>query len=43
MKAQGESIRAIAEEVKLSKSFVHNVCKVKGFQESSLVASEENI
>lgn len=32
MKAQGKSIRAIAEAVKVSKSFVHKTCKKSGPQ-----------
>jgi DNA invertase Pin-like site-specific DNA recombinase len=32
MKAQGKSIRAIAEAVKVSKSFVHKTCKNLGSQ-----------
>jgi transposase-like protein len=32
MKAQGQSIRAIAEAVKVSKSFVHKTCKKSGPQ-----------
>jgi len=32
MKAQGRSIRAIAEAVKVSKSFVHKTCKNSGLQ-----------
>jgi len=32
MKAQGKSIRAIAEAVKVSKSFVHKTCKNTGSQ-----------
>ncbi|NOS82106.1 MAG: recombinase family protein [Nitrospira sp.] len=32
MKAQGKSIRAIAEAVKVTKSFVHKTCKNCGSQ-----------
>jgi DNA-binding MurR/RpiR family transcriptional regulator len=39
MKAQGKSIRAIAEAAKVSKSFVHKTCKKSGLQTLEIPAS----
>ena len=39
MKAQGKSIRAIAEATKVSKSFVHKTCKKSGLQTLEIPAS----
>ena len=38
MKAQGKSIRAIAEAVKVSKSFVHKTCKNSSAQTPEIPA-----
>jgi len=40
MKAQGKSIRAIAEAVKVSKSFVHKTCKKSGPQALEIPACQ---
>ena len=40
MKAQGKSIRAIAEAVKVSKSFVHKTCKNSGSQTLEIPACQ---
>jgi transposase-like protein len=40
MKAQGKSIRAIAEAVKVSKSFVHKACQNSGPQTFEISAFE---
>ena len=40
MKAQGKSIRAIAQAIKVSKSFVHKTCKNSGSQALDMPASQ---